>query len=209
MKNVILGAGGFAREVAVILADLKHQVTGYTSDNPEQWNQKLTYADCLGTIESVQEIMIHFVPGIGSPGVRRQLVERALEKLWRPRTVISPHAHMPNVTCSDILRNSRGTVICAGVAATVDIKIGDYVNINLNCTLGHDCVIEDYVNLSPSVNVSGYVHIEEGADIGTGAVLLPGVRIGKGAIIGAGAVVNKNVPPGEVWVGVPAKPLKR
>ena len=46
-----------------------------------------------------------------------------------------------------------------------------------------------------------------GASIGAGAVILPGLTIGEGAMIGAGAVVTRNVPPGETWVGNPARPL--
>lgn len=49
--------------------------------------------------------------------------------------------------------------------------------------------------------------IERGASIGAGAVILPGLRIGAGAMIGAGAVVTRDVPPGETWVGNPARRL--
>ena len=51
------------------------------------------------------------------------------------------------------------------------------------------------------------VHIEENCDIGAGSIILPGSRIGKGVIIGAGAVVTKNIPPFEIWAGVPAKKI--
>lgn len=51
--------------------------------------------------------------------------------------------------------------------------------------------------------------IEEGVSIGSAAVVLCGVTIGQGAVIGAGAVVTKNVPAGEVWVGNPARFLKK
>ena len=51
------------------------------------------------------------------------------------------------------------------------------------------------------------IRIGRGSYIGAGAIILPGVTIGAGAKIGAGAVVTRDVPPGEVWVGVPAKPL--
>jgi acetyltransferase-like isoleucine patch superfamily enzyme len=47
--------------------------------------------------------------------------------------------------------------------------------------------------------------IEDGVLIGVGALLLPNVRIGKAAIIGAGAVVTKDVEPGTVVMGVPAR----
>ncbi len=53
------------------------------------------------------------------------------------------------------------------------------------------------------------VEIGDGVDIGAGAIILPGVRIGEGAIIGAGAVVTKDVPPYEIWAGIPAKPLRK
>jgi acetyltransferase-like isoleucine patch superfamily enzyme len=47
--------------------------------------------------------------------------------------------------------------------------------------------------------------IEDGAMIGAGATLLPRITIGKGAIVGVGAVVTKDVAPGSIVMGVPAK----
>lgn len=52
------------------------------------------------------------------------------------------------------------------------------------------------------------VILEDGCDIGIGSVILPGVTIGEGAIIGAGAVVAGNVPPYEIWAGVPARKIR-
>jgi UDP-2-acetamido-3-amino-2,3-dideoxy-glucuronate N-acetyltransferase len=47
-----------------------------------------------------------------------------------------------------------------------------------------------------------------GASIGSGAVILAGVTIGAGALVGAGAVVTKNVEPGKVVAGCPARFLR-
>jgi UDP-2-acetamido-3-amino-2,3-dideoxy-glucuronate N-acetyltransferase len=47
--------------------------------------------------------------------------------------------------------------------------------------------------------------VELGASIGSGAIVLGGVRIGSRAIVGAGAVVTKDVDPGTVVAGVPAR----
>jgi acetyltransferase-like isoleucine patch superfamily enzyme len=47
--------------------------------------------------------------------------------------------------------------------------------------------------------------VERGASIGSGAVILGGVRVGAGALVGAGAVVTRDVAPGTVVRGVPAR----
>jgi UDP-2-acetamido-3-amino-2,3-dideoxy-glucuronate N-acetyltransferase len=50
--------------------------------------------------------------------------------------------------------------------------------------------------------------VERGATLGSGAVVGGGVRIGQGALVGAGAVVTRDVEPGQVVVGNPARPLR-
>jgi len=225
---LILGAGGFAREVALVYRN-QTDPNGtygrrlfYSSDDT---NQKDKYYEvdtkCLGSIETAAALLYAedkganhlFVPGIGSPAVKKMLVERAIKVGLNPISLVSKQANVSfALDALDFWYHSelgKGTVVCAGVSSTVNVKVGNYVNVNLSCTLGHDCVIEDYVNLSPSVNVSGHVYIESGADVGTGAVLLPGVRIGRNAIVGAGSVVTKDVEPDTTVVGVPAKPINK
>ncbi len=50
--------------------------------------------------------------------------------------------------------------------------------------------------------------VENGASIGSGATILCGVKVGRNAIVGAGSVVTKNVAPGAIVAGNPAKLLK-
>ena len=50
--------------------------------------------------------------------------------------------------------------------------------------------------------------LEQGARIGANATVLPGVRIGAGSLVGAGSVVTRDVPPGVIVVGVPAKVIR-
>ena len=52
------------------------------------------------------------------------------------------------------------------------------------------------------------IRVCRGASIGSGAVILGGVTIGPGALVGAGAVVTRDVAPGEVVAGVPARLLR-
>lgn len=55
----------------------------------------------------------------------------------------------------------------------------------------------------------GDITIGENVWLGSHVVVLPGVEIGDNAIVGAGAVVNRSIPAGETWGGVPAKPLTK
>jgi acetyltransferase-like isoleucine patch superfamily enzyme len=55
--------------------------------------------------------------------------------------------------------------------------------------------------------VPTFVH--KGASIGSGATLLSGITIGENAIVGAGSVVTRNVPPGTIVAGNPARTLRK
>lgn len=51
--------------------------------------------------------------------------------------------------------------------------------------------------------------VEEGASIGSSVTILCGVTIGAGALVGAGSVVTRDIPAGEIWVGNPARFLRK
>jgi acetyltransferase-like isoleucine patch superfamily enzyme len=55
----------------------------------------------------------------------------------------------------------------------------------------------------------GAVVLDDGCDVGVGAIVLPGVTIGAGAQVGAGAVVTRDVAPGAIVAGNPARELRR
>jgi len=80
--------------------------------------------------------------------------------------------------------------------------IGNHVDIASQVLIynnEHDIHSPDFSNSFGSVTINDYVFI------GPRAIILPGVTIGRGAVVAAGAVVTKNIPPGEIWGGVPAK----
>lgn len=91
-----------------------------------------------------------------------------------------------------------------------DIGIGRQVSIGANSyiTSGN----HRYESRETPIQSQGFagapVRIDDDVWIGCNVVVLPGVHVGRGAVIGAGSVVTRDVPPFEIWGGVPAKKLK-
>ena len=68
-------------------------------------------------------------------------------------------------------------------------------------------VLDAYATVRPGASISGGVRLARGSTVGSRAVVLQGRTIGEGCYVGAGAVVTRDVPPGEIVVGNPARPL--
>lgn len=208
-RLVILGAGGFAREVLDVYLACNEagwgpfEVLGFLADG-EHAGSLVNDLPILGGIEWLagrDDLLA--ICAVGDPAVRRTIVRRATGAGARFHSVIHPKA-----TLTRRVEIGPGTVITAGCVLTNQIRIGSHVHLNLNCTVGHDTVIEDYVTVAPGVHISGNVTLGAGSNIGTGAVIIQQHSVGSGAVIGAGAVVTTDIPPDTVAVGMPAKAIK-
>ena len=97
------------------------------------------------------------------------------------------------------------TFICTGVTIEDEVFVGHgvmFINDKTPraTTAGGQLQGDDDWTLLPTV-------VEHGASLGSGAIVLGGIRIGAGALVGAGAVVTRDVGPGEVVAGSPARAL--
>ncbi|MEO0899031.1 MAG: acetyltransferase [Bacteroidota bacterium] len=210
-KLVIVGAGGFAREVYQLASlcktpdGLTFQLPGFIA--PLNAGHPHLKAPILGDDQWAfqQSEETFFCPATGFSQRRAKWVE-IYSPFSQYKSVQLIH---PKVQLNSTIRIGEGSIICEGVCMTTDIQLGKYSVINLQSTIGHDCIFDDFVTLHPGVRVSGDVQIGKRSEIGTGAIILPGVRIGSDCVIGAGAVVNRHCEDGKTYVGVPAKELKK
>ena len=102
-----------------------------------------------------------------------------------------------------------GSVVMPSAVVNANTTIGKHCIINTGSIIEHDCTIENYVHISPNAALAGGVTVGEGTQIGIGANVIPNVTIGKWAIIGAGSTVLSDVPDNCVYVGSPAKFIKK
>jgi sugar O-acyltransferase (sialic acid O-acetyltransferase NeuD family) len=204
---VVYGAGGFAREVVQLVRDIaatgiQIACAGFLVDAAFRQSERVGGLPVLGGADWLRRgEEVTLTVAVGSPAARRRIVER-IEQDFNVRFATLIH---PSATIGDSVAIERGVVTCAGCVAMADLSVGAYVQLHVNCTIGHDVAIGDFVTVAPGANVGGAVKIGEGAFIGSGAVVLPRLKIGKWSIIGAGAIVTTDVPDNSTVVGVPAK----
>ncbi|MBX3315013.1 MAG: acetyltransferase [Actinobacteria bacterium] len=205
---VILGAGGHGREVldlveAVNGTEPRYRVVGFVDDDPQQ--PELALARGVPLLDGFDDPRAEgaaFVAGVGSPEGRRALVGRAEAMGLRPVSL-----RHPTTVSGSVNREGEGLLVFALASYTTNVTFGRHVHVNRTATIGHDCVLGDFCSLHPGAVLSGDVHLGEAVTIGTGATVIQGVRIGAGTFVGAGAAVVRDLPPGVVAVGVPARPL--
>lgn len=212
MNNLIIfGASGFGREVAWVVERMNKisptwNLLGFMDDDDDIQGTEINGYRVLGKTADVGNYPdTYFVVAVGASRIREKIVYNMKEvnPSIKFGTVIDPSVEM-----SDLVTVGEGTIICGHTIVTVNIKIGSHVIINLDCTVGHDAVLQNYVTLYPSVNVSGITNIGHAVELGTGMQIIQGKTVGDYSIVGAGAVVVKDIPAKCTAVGSPAKPIK-
>lgn len=194
MRFNIIGKGGFGREVAGILCD-KYGIDYYDGDDRIKFFED-------GKFSAVQEILfddpygIAYI-GVGSPQLKKKFVEQLeITNIKTPilfaRTALERDYNKSNEI-------GHGSIFCDGVIITTNVKIGKFVTLNLNVTVGHDSEIGDFTTINPGSNISGNVRIGKGCEIGTNVSIIPGVVLPDNGIIGAGSVVTKTPDLEVIW----------
>lgn len=193
-KVNIIGAGGFGREVRSMLPHCD-KVLGDLYDDDQ------SIGGVSGPLNSCVDDGVPYVIAVGDSRLRKNIFDR-LPPALKYEVLVHPQAILQEKSSINI---AKGCIVTAGCILTCDIEVDQFTLINLNCTIGHGVRIGSFSSLMPSVNLGGEVHLEKTVYVGTGATILPGVRIGNNAIIGAGSVVTRDVEPGAIVRGIPAR----
>ena len=206
----IIGAGGFAKEVYLILKRVfkngELNVLGFITHNSEVDTVKIgikefpivNESEFLKTVKPSQEIQLYI--GIGDPAVIKKVAGKFSAYNF-------PNLISPCVEIDESVQLGRGNILTKGANFTIDISVGSFNIFNLNTTFGHDTQIGNYNVFNPGASISGGVQIGNGNLIGTGATILQNLSIGDGNVIGGNGLLSKNIQDSKVMVGVPCKEL--
>lgn len=214
---VIIGAGGFGREVLCQLRDINEAAAadnrevpfdflGFIDDGePDSGALDRIGAKHLGGTDDVHNLPAgtQYVIAIGNGHVRKMLAAKVDAAGLGAATLIHPVT-----TIGSDVSIGEGTIICPGTRITCNISIGKHVQLNLNNTVGHDAILEDFVTVFPLNAISGYVRLEQEVTLGANSVINPEVVVGHGSFIASGSSVNKDIPAKSLAAGVPAKVKK-
>lgn len=205
MKEIyIIGASGFGREVVWLIEELDEwKIAGFIDDNEALQKQNINGIPVAGTTDFLADIkeLAYAVIAVGNPLIRSKIYE----KLKANKNLEFPNIVAKDVRISNTVDMGIGNIICSHSILTVNIKLGNFNHINLDCTVGHDVKIRDFVTVYPSVNISGNVEIGNFCELGTGSRIIQGKTVTKKAVIGAGSTVIRNIIESGTYVGSPAR----
>jgi sugar O-acyltransferase (sialic acid O-acetyltransferase NeuD family) len=210
-KIVLIGAGGFGREVAQMIEGInrkeyKYDLIGFLDDGPIF--TKATLINGYPWLGPSNWILNHkddvvCTCTIGNAATKARIQRELTAKDVRFETIMA--------TTAGVARFSEigpGCVLYWNVGVSVNCMVGAGVLLNDSVKLGHDVVVGDYTAIMPGTSISGNCVIGEEVNIGGHAFVVPGKKIGDKARIAAGSVVFTNVKTGATVLGNPARRMK-
>lgn len=212
-RLLIIGAGGFGREVVAIVAAINavqpawelvgvlddSAADSVASDRGPGVDSKQPSVPVLGGVGALSTLTDHHaVIAVGSPTARAMIAAAHPRQKWA--TLVHP-----DTTIASDSRIGVGSVVAPGARISTNCTLGEHVHVDQNVTVGHDSTVSAYVRLNPQACISGSVTLEQGVLIGANATVLQGLTIGSGSTVGAGAVVVRNVADAVTVKGVPAR----
>ncbi len=208
MENlIIVGAGGFGREIVQLIEDINHikpswRINGFIDDDITALDSFNCDYTIMGRIKDHQPTNAAvYACAIANPFLKANVVTLLKSKGAKFISIIHPSA---NVGSKNYI--GEGFVAYPNACVTTNVVIGNFVTL-LASGVGHDAEIGDFSTISSFCDITGGVKIGRQVFLGSHVTVVPGKKIGDEAFVCAGSVVVKNIRNGGKVFGNPAKQM--
>lgn len=204
-RILIVGAGGFGREVARWARDAWPDraglLAGFLSADADVLEGRVCDLPILSEPARYEPRAGDGVLlAIGIPEVRRRVAEELLTRGATFLTLIHPTA----IVCETAVIES-GSILCPGAIVSDAARLGRCVLVNYHASLAHDSFAGDFAVLSPYAALAGGATIGDDVFLGLHASIGPGITVGPRSKVAANSCALHDVPADSLVHGVPGR----
>jgi sugar O-acyltransferase (sialic acid O-acetyltransferase NeuD family) len=164
----------------------------------------------IGGLRDIPDLIgkgYYFINSIGKIGFQKERIT-LIESLNIPDeryvTFVHPSAYVaPNV------KLGVGCIVMPNVSISPGVTIGKNCRIMINAVIGHNNTIGDYCFFAAASCTGAYLTIGDGVFISLNATIREFLTLGNYSTIGMGAVQTKDTGESEIWIGNPARLLRK
>jgi sugar O-acyltransferase (sialic acid O-acetyltransferase NeuD family) len=202
---VIVGAGGFGREVYLWARESfptsAYRIKGFLAKSADEL---VDYSLPVGILGDEHTYAIQpqdvFLIALGDIDVKKRVTATLQARcatfltLIHPKAIVAPTAHI-----------GEGTVICPFALVSDHVEIGPFAALNFYASCGHDAKVGTYSILSPYATVGGFAVLENEVYLGPHATVIHRRRVGYRSKISANSTAMSDIPPYTLVYGVPGR----
>ena len=207
-RLILVGGGGHCKSVIEAAESAGYQILGVL-DLPEEVGKEVLSTKVIGTDDDILAYVdkAEFVITVGfnkNPAIRIKLYNKIKEAGGKLATVIASTAYV-----SKYAEIGEGTVVLHQAFVNAGAKVGKNVILNTMTDVDHDAVIGDFTHLSVGVLVAGEAKVGDRCFCGIGSTIQHTITVTSDVILGAGTIVVKDISEPGVYIGSPAKLLRK
>ena len=204
-KIIIVGAGGFGRELLQWIKDINSasptwEIAGFIDDDPDALSEVECDYGVIGSIRDWQpkddEV---FALALGNPAPKEKIVAAMKAK----GAVFTPVIH-PTATLTAFSKYGEGLIMFPYAKLSVNSAVGDFVTI-LSSGIGHDVYVGDYSTISGMCSILPNVKLGKRVFLAANVAITYDVKVGDDAYLGVGSIVLKDVAAGQRTFCNPAR----
>lgn len=200
---IIIGAGGFGRELHVMLWDAfspaEYNFKGFLADDIDEKAAKL--GPLVGSPEDYHpQENDRFLLAVGYMDARERLTKMLADRGGKFVSFIHPLAFVASTASV-----GEGAVIYPFAVVSNAANVADQVHLNYYASVGHDVHVGRCCLLAPYATLNGFSAIEDHVYMSTHATVVVAKRVGARTKVSANSTVQRDVPADSFVHGVPGQ----